>query len=48
MSTAVRLLLVALAVGFVVAIMVMVLDRGDSTGGPGRVWDPAHGHYHDR
>jgi len=48
MSAPVRLLLVALAVAVVVALVAMVLDRGNSTGGPGRVWDPEHGHYHDR
>jgi hypothetical protein len=25
----------------------LVSFRADSGGGAGRVWDPAHGHYHD-
>lgn len=34
----------ALVSGIAAAI---VSFTGDSTGGGGRVWDPAHGHYHD-
>jgi hypothetical protein len=45
---AVRLLLVALAIALAVAVVVRVLDHGDSGAGPGRVWSPEHGHYHDR
>lgn len=45
---AVRLLLVAIALAFAVAILVAMLDHGESTAGPGRVWSPEHGHYHDR
>ncbi len=48
LSPAMRLLLVALAVAVVVVILATVLDHGESTGGPGRVWSPEHGHYHDR
>ena len=46
---AVRLLLVALALAIAVALLVTVFDdHGASTAGPGRVWSPEHGHYHDR
>lgn len=41
---------------FIVAALVVVLigvlyarrDEGSSVGGPGQVWSPEHGHYHNR
>jgi hypothetical protein len=46
---ALRLLIVALALAVAVAILVSVFDdHGSETAGPGRVWSPEHGHYHDR
>jgi hypothetical protein len=46
---ALRLLIIALALAVAVAILVSVFDNhGSETAGPGRVWSPEHGHYHDR
>ena len=43
-----RVLMVVVGLFVVGAIAAGVASfRGDSSGGSARVWDPAHGHYHD-
>ena len=43
-----RLLMIAVGIAVVGALAAgMASFRGSGAGGSGRVWDPAHGHYHD-
>ena len=43
-----RVLMLIVGAALVSGIAAAIVSfTGDSTGGGGRVWDPAHGHYHD-
>lgn len=41
------LMIVVVAVALVAAFLASIFDRGEATGGAGRVWSAEHGHYHD-
>jgi hypothetical protein len=43
-----RLLIGAVVLVFVGTLVMAVITAMNQPDSPGRVWDPVHGHYHDR